>query len=208
MESMPTRIVWLTFIAVMDEMGFVQFASVANVAHRARVSIEEAQAAIACLEGEDPDSSDLDHNGRRIERVPGGWMVLNAEKHREMVTAALIRDQTRDRVRRFRERRKGDAGNAPVTPSEALARAEAEVLARSKKNKNERTPASPENSRTRKRGNPEKNFSLIVTLIRKELDGVSDEDMVEAAKLACAKHKIAYNSQVIRKAVDAVIRAD
>jgi hypothetical protein len=104
LEPSPTRIVWLTLIAVMDDQGFAQFASVANVAHRARVTLEEAQVAMACLEGPDPDSSDPDNEGRRVERVPGGWLILNAEKHKEMVSRLVVQEHTRERVRRYRER--------------------------------------------------------------------------------------------------------
>lgn len=118
LESTPTRIVWLTFIAVMDEKGFAPFAAMGNVANRARVSIEEARAAIDILEGPDPESSDPDNDGRRLERVPGGWIVLNAEKHRDLVTRAVRQAQTAERVRRHREKKR--TGNARVTPSEAL----------------------------------------------------------------------------------------
>jgi len=106
LESTPTRIVWFTFLAAMDETGFVQFASAANVAHRARVELAEAEAALKCLEQPDPDSSDPEHEGRRIERVPGGWMVLNAAKYRDLVTREVIREQTRIRVQNYRERLK------------------------------------------------------------------------------------------------------
>lgn len=122
LESTQTRIVWLTFIAVMDEQGMANFASVGNVAHRARVTLEEAQEALGCLERPDPDSYDPDHEGRRVERVPGGWMVLNADKHRRMVTKAIIQAQTRERVQRHREKKR--RSNAGVTPSEAIALAE------------------------------------------------------------------------------------
>ena len=125
LEPTPTRIVWLTLIAVMDEKGFAQFASVANVAHRARVTLEEAQTALTCLENPDINSSDPENEGKRVERVPGGWIVLNAEKHRELVTRSVIQEQTRERVRRFRERLKR-SGNAPVTPSEARSEAKEE----------------------------------------------------------------------------------
>lgn len=113
LESMATRIVWLTFIAAMDENGFVQFASSLNVALRARVSIKAAEDAISCLEAPDPNSSDPDHEGRRIEKVPGGWMVLNAEKYRDLVTRAISQARTRERVAKHRERKR----NAPVTPN-------------------------------------------------------------------------------------------
>ena len=113
LESMPTRIVWLTMIAAMDEDGFCQFASVGNVASRARVTRAEAQKAIDRLEGPDEDSGDPDNDGRRLERVPGGWMVLNAKKHRDMVTRVIVQEQTRKRVTRFREAKR--SGNAQVT---------------------------------------------------------------------------------------------
>lgn len=127
LEPTPTRIVWLTFIAAMDDSGFVQFASVANVAHRAIVTVDEAQAAIDCLEGPDPQSADPDNDGRRVERVPGGWMVLNADKYRAMVTKVVIQAQTRERVRRHRARRYSPSGNALVTPpNETVTTSEAE----------------------------------------------------------------------------------
>lgn len=122
LESTPTRIVWLTFIAVMDESGFAQFAAIGNVAHRARVSLDEAEEAIKAFEGPDPSSSDPDHDGRRLERVPGGWIVLNAEKHRALVTRALKQEQTRERVRKHRAKKR--TGNAHVTTSEADTEAE------------------------------------------------------------------------------------
>ncbi len=139
MEPTPTRIVWLTFIAAMDETGFVQFASVANVAHRAVVPLLEAENAILTLEAPDPNSSDPENDGRRIERVPGGWIVLNAVKYRELVTRTVIQEQTRKRVERHRERQKEtNTCNAPVTacnenvtPSEADSESEADTKASS-----------------------------------------------------------------------------
>jgi len=116
LESTTTRLVWLTFIAAMDEDGFVQFASVANLAHRARVTMEEAQAAVDCLEGPDPDSSDPENDGRRLEKVPGGWMVLNSAKYRDLVNRTVSKEQTRVRVARYREKKRGNAtGNGDVT---------------------------------------------------------------------------------------------
>lgn len=122
MEPSPTRIMWLTFIAAMDEDGFVQFASIPNAAHRAVLPIAEATAAISTLENPDPHSSDPDHEGRRVEKVPGGWVVLNSKKYRDLVTRVVIREQTRERVAKYREKKKRNAsvtpGNENVTPSE------------------------------------------------------------------------------------------
>ena len=121
----------------MDEQGFVQFASVANLAHRARVPETAAAEAVERLESPDKNSSDPDHEGRRIERVPGGWMILNAEKYRELVTRAVAQEKTRQRVARFRAKQHVTNSNADVTlanvsvtPSEALADIEASAVTR------------------------------------------------------------------------------
>ncbi len=118
LEPTPTRIVWLMFIALMNEDGFVQFASAANVAHTARISESEAAEAIIILEGPDLNSADEENDGRRIEKVPGGWMILNAGKYRDLVTREMVREQTRIRVARKRLKDKGVTRcNAPVTQS-------------------------------------------------------------------------------------------
>lgn len=102
-------------IAAMDETGFCQFASVANVARRANVDITSAAQAIHVLEGPDADSSDPENEGRRLEKVPGGWIVLNAEKYRAIVTRASSQESNRRRVAKHRASKKGmsatDGGN-------------------------------------------------------------------------------------------------
>jgi hypothetical protein len=122
LQPTTTRVVWLTMLAAMDETGFCQFASVANLSHRAIVPLKETGEAVKCLESPDPDSSDKDNEGRRIERVPGGWIVLNALKYRALVTKAVIQEKTRERVRKFREKgsnRGVTECNAPVTARNA-----------------------------------------------------------------------------------------
>lgn len=110
LESDATRLVWITFIAAMDEDGFVALASVGNVAARARVTVKAAEAAVRALEGPDGVDPNQEHEGRRIERVPSGWMVLNATKYRDIIRRATAREKTRERVAKHR------ASNAAVTP--------------------------------------------------------------------------------------------
>jgi hypothetical protein len=112
LESTPTRLIWITFLATMDQDGFCQYASVANLAHRARVDLEDTRKAVEVLEGPDIDSSDDTNDGRRIERVPGGWLVLNAGKYRALATQEVAREKTRLRVAAFRARH---SGNGDVT---------------------------------------------------------------------------------------------
>lgn len=155
LESDTTRIVWLTCIAAMDQDGFVQFASVANLAHRANVPLEAATRAVEVLESPDSNSSDPDNEGRRLERVPGGWLVLNALKYRDLVTRIASREQVRKRVERHRARkRSGNAatqnsnepsrnGNAHVTQSEADAEAHSETRSDQKQISRSSEPLRP-----------------------------------------------------------------
>jgi hypothetical protein len=131
LEPDATRIVWITMIAAMDETGFCHFAAIANLARRANVSLRAAKEAVKILEAPDKESGDPEFEGRRIERVDGGWLVLNAEKYRNIVTKVGAQEANRKRVARFREnkrvrnKRNGEVitGNAPVMQSEAYAEA-------------------------------------------------------------------------------------
>jgi len=130
LESPATKVVWFTFLAAMNQDGMAYFASVVNLANRAGVSVDEATLAVKIFESPDVYSSDRDNEGRRIERVPGGWIVLNAPKYRAIVTANECRRLGAERARRYRERKKKNVTsvtrrdesvkrNAPVTQSYA-----------------------------------------------------------------------------------------
>jgi hypothetical protein len=131
LEPTPTRIVWITLLAAMDEEGFCSFAAIGNVAGRARVTLEEAKTALEILASPDPESSDPDNEGRRIERVSGGWVVLNATKYRDIVSRANAQEKTRERVKKFREKKKlcnvdVTPCNESVLPSEAVSQTDIE----------------------------------------------------------------------------------
>lgn len=143
LEPNPTRIVWITFLAAMDEDGFAQFSSVRNLANRAMVTAEDAEAAVATLEAPDAESASKDHDGRRIERVPGGWMVLNAGLYRDIVTRTEKLRLNRERVAKHRAKKKaGNAAcNAPVMQSESYAGSDAESEASEKRESGAYAPA-------------------------------------------------------------------
>ena len=142
LEPTTTRLVWITLLAAMDEDGFCEFASAGNLAHRARVDVTECNAALLCLESPDMNSSDPDNDGRRIERVPGGWMVLNARKYKGLTTRYKSKEQTRLRVQRFRERNSCNAdvthGNVLVTTSESGVRSQDAYSLRNRTGETER----------------------------------------------------------------------
>lgn len=84
-EDHPTRIVWVTLLALCDMHGNVD-ASIPGLAHAARVSMSECEAAIAKLEAPDKYSKNPEHEGRRIERTSRGWKVLNHSNYRDRRT--------------------------------------------------------------------------------------------------------------------------
>ena len=106
LQSDQTVRVWITMLAAMDEDGFTPFATVTNLAHRARVTLEETERAVGYLEGPDPHSGNPANDGRRIERVSGGWVVLNAGAHRELVTRHEIKRRQRERTQASRDRKR------------------------------------------------------------------------------------------------------
>lgn len=102
LESSNTRIVWITLLAAMDETGYAHFSATENLANRARVSVEDTEKALVCLLAPDLNSANPANEGRRIERVPGGFMILNAEDHRKTLNREIRREQTRLRVAKHR----------------------------------------------------------------------------------------------------------
>lgn len=102
----------------MDQNGIAQFACVENLAARARVSNEDTAAAVKAFESPDPYAPTQEYEGRRIERIEGGWLVLNAEKYRQIVTRAVANEQAKQRMRKYRERGAVTQPLRSVTPSD------------------------------------------------------------------------------------------
>jgi len=106
-EEMHVKVVWITMLALADRSGNV-LASLPGLADAARVSIEQCQDAISKLCAPDEYSRTQEHEGRRLEKVDGGWKLLNYLKYRNMRDEENRRQQVREAVSRYRDR------NAPV----------------------------------------------------------------------------------------------
>ena len=91
-------------LAMADRKGRV-WASVPGLANRARVDLEDARKAISTLLAPDPDSRTPDFEGRRIEPIDGGWLLLNYAKYREMRDDAERAEQNRQAQARYRSKR-------------------------------------------------------------------------------------------------------
>lgn len=102
-EDDRTRLVWITMLALCDRHGEVG-ASVVGLARLAGVPLADCEAAIAKFLAPDPYSRTEANEGRRIEKIGGGWRLLNYEHYREARDLDERRAQDRERKRRQRER--------------------------------------------------------------------------------------------------------
>ena len=103
-EDLETRVVWITMLAVMDWNGYVS-GSVPSMKRLANIEDEkECERALKVLESPDKRSPGQPHDGRRIERVDKGWLVLNHVKYREMIQKEYRREYKADHARKTRKK--------------------------------------------------------------------------------------------------------
>ena len=116
-ERPHVKLVWLTLLVLCDLDGYVG-ASVPGIASAAGVSLAEAQEALALFMAPDRHSRTEANEGRRLEKVERGFRVLNFRQHLDLLS--VERARARERVRRFREKKRGRKSlptlqDAPVT---------------------------------------------------------------------------------------------
>jgi hypothetical protein len=104
-EGPATKVVWITLLALADRDGIVE-SSVPGLANYASVSIAETETALQKLQSPDLYSRSPEHEGRRIEPVDGGWLILNHQKYRLKMSKEDIRERDRVRKQRQREQKK------------------------------------------------------------------------------------------------------
>ena len=102
-EDDATLRVWIAMLATADAEGVVE-GSIPGFASLARVTVEQMEAALAKLSAPDAYSRTPDHGGRRVEKIEGGWLVLNYAKYREQAQAKEGSRAPYDRVYRRRTR--------------------------------------------------------------------------------------------------------
>jgi len=103
MESSDCLRVWIALLAESDSHGLVR-ASVPAMAHLCLLSVADFEEIIKKFCGPDPHSRCKEHNGRRLELIDGGWVILNYVKYREL-TQNKARSGA-ERQRRYRLRLK------------------------------------------------------------------------------------------------------
>jgi hypothetical protein len=116
MEDDHTRIAWLTMLAMADKNGEVQ-ASIPGLANVARIPVESARAAIVKFLSPDPDSRTKDDEGRRIQEIKGGWLLINHAEYRQLASDEDRKAKAAERQQRMRDKLKRNTSHAPITPA-------------------------------------------------------------------------------------------
>lgn len=95
--------VWVTLLALSDQNGFVR-GSIGWLAGKSKVRPAICKTALEKFESPDPESRTPDNEGRRIETLPDGWLILNYLLFRDRLSDNPQAIATRERVRRHREK--------------------------------------------------------------------------------------------------------
>lgn len=103
------RIVWITMLALKDRWHIVN-ASIPGLADASKVSIEQCEKALKILSSPDKYSRSIEHEGRRIEKIDGGWYILNGEKYRNKMSLDERREYQRIKQQEYRQKAKENQG--------------------------------------------------------------------------------------------------
>lgn len=93
--------VWIALLAKADSFGVVR-STLPAMANQCRTTLDRMHQILELLKAPDPYSRTPDNEGRRIEEIEGGWLILNYVKHREITQGKP--GSHADRQRRYRQR--------------------------------------------------------------------------------------------------------
>lgn len=88
--------VWVTLLTMADSSGYVG-ACADGISHESRtVSEERVVEVLAMFQAPDPRSRSEEYEGRRIQKVDRGWLILNYKKIRDMHGEESVKASKRD----------------------------------------------------------------------------------------------------------------
>jgi hypothetical protein len=105
-EDDKTRILWVTLLALADRSGMVE-AAIPGLANAARISVKDCEDALRKFESPDPYSRSTEHEGRRLKKVNGGWILLNHALYRHKMSADDRAEYQRIKQAVYRARKNG-----------------------------------------------------------------------------------------------------
>ena len=127
-ECNDCRVLWITILALKDETNVCR-ATVPALAKMCNITIQECEDYLVKFQEPDEYSRSREFEGRRIERVDGGWLVLNGQKYRDMMRGEERRDYVREQVRKHRQRAKQNTIDYSNQSNQCKPIAEAEAQA-------------------------------------------------------------------------------
>lgn len=201
----PTKICWITLLCMADQHGIVQ-SSLPGLAKEADITVEEAAAAIDQFQRPDPHSRTKEYEGRRVEPVDGGWLVLNHRKYRDYRTEDQVKEAERkaDYRRRMAEKQEAEEPQVGLVPQVAARR---DVTKRDDPIEVVRHKAE----RARARGDDLKAGSYMVFMYFVAAFGKSDKYIATDKRIDKIKSRLRENSCDVSElfwAVDGALRDD
>jgi len=117
-ESNHVRLAWITMLAHTGKSGVCE-TTVRGLAAIARLTKEEAEDAVRVLSSPDENSLGKEHEGRRIQAVDGGFLILNWQKYRKQAQSAATKESNRVAQEKFRQKQAvEDPPEEPVDDTE------------------------------------------------------------------------------------------
>lgn len=115
-ESLETFKVWIILLAACDENGVAEVSPI-YLESVCRIPLAKIKEALAILESPDENSRSENDDGRRIERVDGGFKILNYQKYR---IKSYSKSKEAIRKREWREKKasecpKSSSGKRDIT---------------------------------------------------------------------------------------------
>jgi hypothetical protein len=98
-------VLWIAILALKDKDHLV-LGTIPGLAARAKIDNETCAKYIAQLESPDKWSGNQEHEGRRLAKVEGGWLVLNGQKYQDFMREEQRREACKSAMQRLRAKRK------------------------------------------------------------------------------------------------------
>ena len=105
------KVTWLSLLAKADRTHVARVA-VPQLARINGHTIDQTEDALGVLMAPDPHSRSEEFEGRRIEKVDGGYLILNRAKYQKMRSEEERREYKRQKAQEYYERDKEKAPKA------------------------------------------------------------------------------------------------
>lgn len=120
--SKEARLLWITILVKKDRRQIV-VSSIPGLAHAARLTVPETEAALRELMAPDEYSQNKEFDGRRIIKVEDGWFVVSGAKYRDLLSVEERRAYNAQKQAEYRTamkakgiKPKGKKKPSPPTP--------------------------------------------------------------------------------------------